>query len=176
MGAVGTRSTLIVFVSLIDILKTDNVVFSKIATRLHLNELKRDFTGIGKAVHRSNWNINRLVFVNVFTFFTARDFGRPADNDPMLGAVKMLLQGQDPAGLYDDALDLKSLTKIDRLIMAPGPVNAAVIGRFGLTLELQMCNDVLYLLRPVTWQHQHGIPRADDYHILRPKNGCEAPV
>ena len=49
----------------------------------------------------------------------------------MLGAMVMLLQRQFAAGNDDDALDLEALAHVDRLVIAPRPVHALVVGRLG---------------------------------------------
>ena len=56
-------------------------------------------------------------------------------DDPVLGAVAVLLQRQNAARIDDDALDLEARAHIDRLVITPRPVAALVIDRFSHVLR-----------------------------------------
>jgi hypothetical protein len=61
----------------------------------------------------------------------------------VLGAVVMLLQRQLAAGHHHDALDLEALAAVDRLVIAPGTMNAAMLDRLHPALALQLGNQPL---------------------------------
>ena len=55
----------------------------------------------------------------------ARHFRCGAHHDPVFGAMVVLLQRKLVPGLDDDALDLMAVAAVDRLIIAPGTIDAA---------------------------------------------------
>ena len=83
--------------------------------------------GIGHAVHAADRQIDRFVLVHEHDLAAARHLRRALDDDPVFGAMEVLLQRQPLAGLHDDALDLIARAMIDRLVIAPGPVRALVL-------------------------------------------------
>src|SRR5262249_35441800 len=109
----------------INIIEPDDVVLAEITTGLHLDQFERDLAGIGEAVNRADRDISRLVLVDGFLQIADGDLRGPPHHDPVLGAVQMLLQRQDPAGGDDEALDLEAFAGVDGFIMPPGPVSAA---------------------------------------------------
>ena len=94
-----------------------------------------------------------------------RDLGGAAHHHPMLGAVVVLLQRQRAARLDHDALDLEALAAIDRLVIAPGPVTAAMVGRLGRFARLELLDQSLTSCARAR-QHQHRVGRGDDDQIL----------
>src|ERR1700730_2904274 len=72
-------------------------------------------------MHATYRQIDRLVLVHKMNLIVAGDLGRSLDDDPMLGEMEMLLQGQALARLHDEAFDVVALPEIDRLIVAPWP-------------------------------------------------------
>src|SRR6202022_2576951 len=107
--------------AIIDILEPDNIVFPQVRTGLHLDQFEVDPAGIRHSMHATDRQIDRLILMHKMDLIVAGDLGRPLDDDPMLGAMEMLLQGQALAWLHDDALDLVARSGIDQLVIAPWP-------------------------------------------------------
>src|SRR5579885_635951 len=73
------------------------------------------------------------------------DFRRPLDDDPMLGAMKMLLQRKPCPGLHHDALDLVARPGIDRLIIPPRAVGALMLHDLAAVFAAQPVTSCLTL-------------------------------
>jgi len=93
-----------------------DVVLAEIAADLHLDQLKRNLSRIGEAMHAADRDVDRLVLMDGADILADRDLGRAPDDDPMLGAVEMLLQRKARAGFHHDALDLIARAGIDALV------------------------------------------------------------
>ncbi len=117
--------------------------------------------------------IDRLVFVNDFCFFAARHFRRAFDDDPVFGAVIVALQRQPLARRDHYPFDLIARALIDRLVIAPGPIHAFVLGRFAALALAQMLDQRLDLIALVVAHHQNRVLRRDDDHVLDAENGGE---
>src|ERR1043166_7595468 len=115
--------------ALVNILEPDDVVLAEIAAGLNFDQFERNLAGIGEPMHGPDRDIGRLVLVDDLLGLAHGDLGRPAHHDPVLGAMKMLLQRENPTGSNDEPFNLKAVARIDRFVMAPGTIDAAVIGR-----------------------------------------------
>src|ERR1044072_3556740 len=71
--------------SSVSVVEALDVVLAEIAADLHLDQLERDFSRIGEAMDAADRDIDRLVLVH------------GADDDPVLGAMEMLLQREPRA-------------------------------------------------------------------------------
>src|ERR1700730_12399969 len=76
-------------------------------------------------MHATYRQIDRLVLVDKMDLVGAGDLDCSLDDDPVLGAMEMLLQGQALTWLHDDAFDLVARPGIDRLIIAHAFVSSA---------------------------------------------------
>src|SRR5262249_39108824 len=113
--------------ALVVVLEAHNVVFAEIAAALHLDQLERDPPRIGEAMHGADRDVDGFVLVHSANLLADRHLGGAAHHDPMLGAVHVLLQRQLAARIHDDALDLEALARVDRLVVPPWPIAAAVV-------------------------------------------------
>src|ERR1700730_18823821 len=129
--------------AIIDILEPDNIIFAQVRTGLHLDQSEVDPARIRHSMHAAYRQVDRLVLVHKMNLIVPGDLGRSLDDDPMLGAMEMLLQGQAFAWLDDDAFDLVALPEIDRLIIAPWPVGALMFQRLGAIFGFQEVDQLL---------------------------------
>ena len=113
----------------VDVVEAHDVVLAEIAADLHLDQFERDLAGIGEPMDAADRDIDRFVLVHAADVVAERDLGGALDHHPVLGAMEVLLQRQLAAGLHHDALDLVALGDVDVLVVAPGPVDAAVLDR-----------------------------------------------
>src|SRR6202453_3302691 len=120
--------------TVIDVVDSDDVVLTKIAAGLNLDQLDVDLAWIGEAVRRAHRQVDRLVLVDERYFVVEGDLGGAAHDHPMLGAVMVLLQREPPARAHDDAFDLIARALVDALIIAPGREVAPRLGRFRMAL------------------------------------------
>jgi hypothetical protein len=152
--------------AIIDILEPDNIIFAQVRTGLHLDQSEVDPAGIRHSMHATHRQIDRLVLVHKMNLIIPGDLGRSLDDDPMLGAMEMLLQGQALAWLHDDTFDLVALPGIDRLIIAPGPVGALMFQRLGVIFGFQEIDQLLDAIPLRLVEHQDRIPGGDDNDIV----------
>ena len=82
-------------------------------------------------------------------FLTPRNPGRAFDDDPMLGPVKMLLEGDFCSWLYGQTLHLKPLRGVDAFRGTPGAVLLAVVERFLAISFFQAVYQLLHILDPL---------------------------
>ena len=113
--------------SLIIIFNPDDVVFTEIASGLDLNQLQEDLAGIFQPVDGTDRDIDRFVLVDDLDEFVDGHARRAAHHDPVLGAVMMLLQREPASRLHDDALDLVTISGVDRLIASPRAMHLEMI-------------------------------------------------
>jgi hypothetical protein len=71
----------------------------------------------------TNRDIGRFVFIDHINLFAAGDLGGARDDDPVFGAVIVLLQAKARAGVNDDALNLKTIISIDTVVGTPRAIN-----------------------------------------------------
>src|SRR5260370_36244246 len=108
-------------------LDPDDVILAEIAAGLDLDQLQDDLAGILKPVDRADRNVDRLVLVHGLDELIDGHPRSAAHDDPMFGAMVMLLQREPAARLHDDAFDLVAIAIVDRLIAAPGPMHLEMI-------------------------------------------------
>ena len=94
--------------------------------------------------------------------------GGAGNHHPMLGAMKVFLQGKLGAGANLDLLHLETLTHDQAFVMAPGAIGAAMFGRFLRATRLQPIHQLLHILRMVAMQRQHGIICHHHHGIFQP--------
>src|ERR1700730_10158469 len=92
--------------AIIDVVEPDNIVFAQVGAGLNLDQFEVDPAGVRHAMHATYRQIDRLVLVDKMDLVGAGDLGCSLDDDPVLGAMEMLLQGQALTWLHDDAFDL----------------------------------------------------------------------
>src|SRR4051794_32055534 len=76
------------------ILKPHDIVLAEIASGLHLDQLQHDLAWIFEPVDCADRNIDRLVLVHRLNKVIDGYPCHAPHDDPVLGAVKMLLQGE----------------------------------------------------------------------------------
>src|SRR5215467_436316 len=74
----------------VNVVEANNVVLAEIAAGLHFDQLQWDLSRIGEAVHRTDWNVSRLIFVHDANRVPDRHLGGAVHDDPMLGSVQVL--------------------------------------------------------------------------------------
>lgn len=67
----------------------------------------------------TDWNVDLFFSVHDLNLVADRHPRRAAHNNPVFCAMMAHLQGQSPALLHDDALDLEPFAMVDRLIRTP---------------------------------------------------------
>jgi hypothetical protein len=112
------------------IFKTDDVVFAQVAAGLHLDDFQRYGAGVCQAVHFAQRDVCRLVFSQKQHLVAVSNFGSSLDDNPVLGAVVVLLQTEAGTGFDLDAFDLEAPAFVDAVIPAPGAVYFAMQGVF----------------------------------------------
>jgi hypothetical protein len=76
----------------INILESNDVIFSQVASRLDLDELQRDLAGIFHAMMHAKGDVSRFILFEQERFFPARYECRAVDDDPVLSPVVVLLE------------------------------------------------------------------------------------
>ena len=178
-GGVGKREGLRELRSFLDaivnVLDTHDIVFAEIGAGLNLDQLEVDLAGIGEAMNDANRQKDQLVLVHDGLFLAARDLGGAVDHDPMFGAMEMPLQREPAARGHNDAFDLVARPVVDRLIIAPRPINPLVLGRLAPPAFLQARDELLDLVALVPTEYEHRVLRGDDDDILHADDGGEQP-
>lgn len=124
-------------------------------------------------MHFAERDIDRFVFAQHLHVFADRHFGRALDDDPVLGAVVMLLQRQLLARQHEDALDLETLAVQHRGIAAPGAVRGGVrLGELGrLLLACEHLDELADFLAILEMADIDGVLAGDDGDILKALHG-----
>ncbi len=99
----------------ITVLIAYNIVLTEIFARLHLDDLERNLAWVFQAMGLAEGDVGALVFSEQKGFTALSNLGRALDDDPVLGAVVVALQGEAAARLDSDALDLKAIPDIDNV-------------------------------------------------------------
>src|SRR5687768_6375229 len=110
--------TLSGLVAAIPILEPNDVVFTEVGARLHLDDVQRDLSGVLDAVASADRNVGRFVFAQREDLVPTRDLRGARDYHPVLGAMMMQLQRKRRARLHDQALDLEPLAAVDAVVAA----------------------------------------------------------
>src|SRR5947209_4614948 len=145
----------------IGILEPDDIVLAEIGAGLHFDQLEIDLARIGHAMDATDRQVDRLVLMHEMRFVVAHDFRRALHDDPVLGAVEVLLQRQLRARLHDDALDLVTRAIVDALVITPGPVRTLVLLGFAPLLALQLIDELLDAVAVLTVKHEDGVLGGD---------------
>ena len=125
---------------------------------------------------RSDRDEHRLVLVHGRDLGAHGHLGGAAHHHPVLGAVVMLLQRQETARCDDDALHLEAFAQVDRFVITPRPVHAAMLGRLGAVCRLQRAHQIFHVLRAGARRHQHGVGGRHHHHVVDADHGGEPPV
>src|SRR5580658_3673457 len=91
---------------MIIVLEANDVIFAKITTGLHLDELEIDLSGVFQTVTGAARHVDRFVLVQYLYLVADRHSRGAAHYHPMLGAMVVHLQRQAAALLHHDELDL----------------------------------------------------------------------
>ncbi len=118
-------------------------------------------------------NIDRLVLVHAAHVLVDGDLGRSVHHDPMLGAMKVLLQRQLIAGLHHDPLDAIAAGNVDVLIVTPRPVDTPMLDRGAVVLGLDVLDQRFHLLRFRARRDQDGVGGRDHDDVVEPDDGGE---
>ena len=114
-------------------------------------------------------DVGALVFTHQLLAAVSFHHGRALHHDPVLGAVVVHLQGKAGARLHFNLFHLPALAFGDAVVMAPGPVDAAM----GLALRgpfaLELAHNSLDVLGPVAVGHQHHVIGFDYHQIFHAK-------
>src|SRR4029078_3971120 len=78
-------------ISVVDVLKSGDVVFVKVCARLHLDKEGWNFARVGEAVLLADSDIGRLILGEETGFCSLCHLEGALDHDPMFGAVVMAL-------------------------------------------------------------------------------------
>ena len=73
--------------SIVDIVETDNIIFTQIASRLHFNDLEVKHAGILQSMRRANGDIGRLVFGQQDHTIIDGNPGGAGHHDPVFGSM-----------------------------------------------------------------------------------------
>src|SRR5262249_49367960 len=118
----------------VDVVEAHDIVLAEIAADLHLDQFERDLAGIGEPMNAADRDIDRLVLVHAAHVVAESDLGRSCDHHPMFRPVEVLLQRELAAWLNDDALHSVTWSDVDVLIVAPRPIDAAVLDRRAMVI------------------------------------------
>jgi len=113
--------------SLIIIFNPNDVVLTEITSGLNLNQFQDNLAGVFQPMSGTDRDVDRLIFVHDLDEFVDGYARRAAHHDPVLGAVMMLLQREPASRLHDDALDLVTISGVDRLIASPRAMHLEMI-------------------------------------------------
>ena len=80
------------FVSSIDIFKTDNIVLTQVGTGLHFDHFEWHAARILEAVPGADGDVGGFIFGDQIAFVIPRDTGGAAHDNPVFRAVMMHLQ------------------------------------------------------------------------------------
>src|SRR5208282_4537751 len=156
---------------ILDVFETYDVVLAGEAPGLHLDQPGTDLAGIGEPVTGADRQIDRFVLVYEVFIAVERDFGGAAHHDPVLGAVKVLLQRQPSPWPHDDALDLIARALIDALVVAPGAINPPVLSRLRVALRLQLFDQLLDFVGLRLVSDEDGVAGRHHYDIVEADDG-----
>lgn len=106
------------------VLKTRDVVFAQIAAKLHLHNFNRFGRAVREAMNLAEGDIAMLAdreryFPRAPIRVAKGNDGCAAHHDPMLCALRMLLQAELFARVYTDAFDFQAWRFVDGFIPSP---------------------------------------------------------
>src|SRR5579885_3479579 len=76
----------------VGVLEADDVVLAEVAARLHLDQVHGLVAGVLEAMRHADGNVGRLVLAQHGDLLAARDPGGAAHDDPVFGALVVVLQ------------------------------------------------------------------------------------
>src|SRR5579885_2876548 len=158
------------------VLEADDVVLAEIRARLHLDQHQRDASRVLDLVDAAERQVGALILADEKLPVVPRHQRAAVDDDPVLGAMEMLLQAELGAGVDDDALDLEPAALGQRLVIAPRPAHAVVRLGLGPLSRAQPRDDLLDRLGLVAAKHEHRVGGGDDDRVLDPDHGGQRPV
>src|SRR5688572_19424506 len=130
----------------IGVIEADDVVLAEIAARLHLDDLQRFRPRVLDAMYGADRNVGGLVLGQREDIVAARNARRALHDDPMLGAVSVLLERELCARLDREALHLEARPGVDAIVAAPGAEHLAVQPRLGAARLLHPVDEPLDVL------------------------------
>lgn len=134
---------------MINILDPNDIVLAEIGTRLHLDQVERHLPGILQPMHAAKRDENRLILAEKNFLVIASDNGSSVDDHPMFSAVIVFLKRQLGAWIDGDALDLKAVSSVDRLIISPRPMDRLGLSRGTVTVRFQSADEFGDVLIPL---------------------------
>src|SRR5688572_568984 len=158
----------------VGVLDAHDVVLTEVAARLHLDDLQDLGAGVLDPVHCADRYVGRFVLAEVEDLVVARDAGAALDDDPVLGAMRVLLQGQLRARLDREALNLEPGAGIDAVVAAPGAEHLAVQAWFAATRLLHAVDELLHVLDARLGRDHDGILRLDHHVPFETDHGDQA--
>ena len=168
----GERANLVGgFFATIYVVETHYVVLTQIASNLHLNQLQINLPRVREPMMASDRDIDQFIFVNILDCVVHGNFRRPTDDNPMLGAVEMLLERQCGAWLDDYTLYFEPACAVDLLEVAPGAMDPPMLNGGWMISELNFVNERFKLLGVAACRDQHCICGGDNDHIVKTYHG-----
>lgn len=141
---------------------SDNVVFSKVATSLYLNQDYRDFAGVLHAMLGAEGDENGMVFADELDLVVDGDF-----NDyPMFGAVVIRLERQRSAWVYVDTFHLKTLADHEALEPAPWAVVLWEGGCLRCVIGFERVDGLFDVLSAGHVRHEDCVIHRDGHDVL----------
>ena len=161
------RPTIIIF-------KSYNIIFSKIYSRLNLNDFQRHLSGVAEPMYMPQRDEGRFIFAQQENLFAVGYLGRAFDHNPMLSPMVVHLQTQAGARVHHDSLDLKALAAVDAVVPAPGSMNFTVGLGERVTCVFELVDDLFDVLGLIFVDHQNGVGGLYDRNIVQPHPGYQA--
>src|SRR5262245_42696186 len=155
----------------INVVESDNIIFAEIAPDLHLDELECDLARVGQPVRAADRHINGFVLMHGAYRVIDGDLRGAAHHHPVLGAMEVLLQRELGTWFDHDALDLIARAGVDALVVAPGPVDAAMLDRLAPVLGLELLDQRLDGFGLLACRDQNGVGGGDHDHVVEAHNG-----
>ena len=115
-----------------------------------------------------------MILVNDHLFVVARHLGGALHDDPMLGAVMVLLQAELAARLHHDVLYLDAVAGMDRAIGAPGAVDEGVRGELAAVVLFEAGDELFDVLCAIAMRHHHRVRGRHHHQILDAEHGEQA--
>ena len=102
------------------VLQTHDVVFTEIIAALHFDEDEQFVARILDAMRRTDGDVDSLARLYFDVAIIERDLRSALDNDPMLGALGVLLVAETLAGQHFNPFDFEIVTFIKHRETSPG--------------------------------------------------------
>ena len=92
--------------------------------------------------------------------------GRPAEDDPTLGAVAVGLEGDGSAGHHDAALDPVPLVLVQHAVVPPGAAALRDLADLAPSAALQLLHDGAHLLGGPPSSDEERVRRVHHHQVL----------